>query len=118
MIIGITGTLAAGKSTVAKILVEKGFKHYSVRDFLVQEISRRGVGVTRDNMIEVANELRAKYGPSYVVERLYEQGKLVGGNIIIESIRNVGEVESLKSKENFFSKRKNYATKNISSYLQ
>ena len=102
MIIGITGTLATGKSTVAKILVEKGFKHYSVRDFLVQEITRRGVRVTRDNMVEVANELRAKYGPSYVVERLYEQGKLIGGNIIIESIRNVGEVESLKSKENFF----------------
>ena len=56
MIIGITGTLATGKSTVAKILVEKGFKHYSVRDFLVQEITRRGVGVTRDNMVEVAKQ--------------------------------------------------------------
>jgi dCMP deaminase len=102
MIIGICGTLSSGKSTIAKILVEKGFKHFSVRDFLVQEITRKGIRVTRDNMVEIANELRAKYGPSYVVEKLYEQGKLVGGNIIIESIRNIGEVESLKIKEDFF----------------
>ncbi len=102
MIIGICGTLSAGKSTVAKILVDKGFKHFSVRDFLVQEITKRGVDVTRDNMVEVANELRARYGPSYVVEQLYDMGKAAGGNIIIESIRNVGEVENLKSKNDFF----------------
>lgn len=102
MIIGVCGTLSAGKSTVAKILVERGFKHFSVRDFLVQEITKRGVDVTRDNMVVVANELRERYGPSYVVGKLYEQGKEAGGNIIIESIRNVGEVESLKGKEDFF----------------
>ena len=39
LIIGITGTLGAGKGTVVEYLVEKkGFDHYSVRAFLLKEI--------------------------------------------------------------------------------
>lgn len=52
-------------------------------------------------MVVVANDLRAKYSPSYIVEQLYEQAKLSKKNAIIESLRAVGEVETLKGKENF-----------------
>lgn len=52
-------------------------------------------------MVLVANDLRAKYGPSYIVEQLYEQAKVSGKNSIIESLRAVGEVEALKQKEHF-----------------
>ena len=42
MIIGITGTLGAGKGTIASYLVkEKGFKHFSVREFLNKELQKR-----------------------------------------------------------------------------
>ncbi len=58
MIIGITGTSGAGKGTVVDYLLKKGFKHYSVRDFLTEEILKRGLEPNRDNMIFVANELR------------------------------------------------------------
>ena len=34
IIIGITGTIGAGKGTIVELLIKKGFKHYSVRDFL------------------------------------------------------------------------------------
>jgi len=34
MIIGITGTLGAGKGTIVEILKKKWFGHYSVREFL------------------------------------------------------------------------------------
>lgn len=97
MIIGITGTLGAGKGTVAKYLVEKkGFTHYSVRAFLRGEIEKRDLPLTRDSMVMVANELRATHSPRYIIEALLTQAKERGGNAVIESIRAVGEAEALK----------------------
>ncbi len=101
MIIGVTGTLGAGKGTIVEYLVKKGFKHYSVRDFLVLEITKRGLVVNRDNMVLVANDLRQKFGPSYIVEQLYSQAKVVGQDCVIESLRCPGEVEALKKKKGF-----------------
>jgi dephospho-CoA kinase len=97
MIIGVTGTNGAGKGTVVEYLVQKGFKHYWVRDFLVAEITRRGMQVDRSAMRDVANDLRQKHGPSYVVETLYANATADGGNSAIESIRVLGEVEFLKA---------------------
>jgi len=101
MIIGITGTLGAGKGTIVKYLLKNNFKHYSVRDFLTEEILKRGLEPNRDNMIFVANELRKNFGPSYIVEKLYETAKSVDGNSVIESIRCPGEVTALKNKGDF-----------------
>lgn len=103
IIIGITGTLGAGKGTIVDFLVkEKGFKHFSIREFLVEEIKKRGLEVNRDSMVEVANDLREKYSSSYLAEQLYKQAKESGINCIIESLRAPGEVESLKKQDNFF----------------
>jgi dCMP deaminase len=101
MIIGITGTLGAGKGTVVEFLKERGFVHFSVREFLTEEISRRGLEVNRDNMIGVANDLRAKFGGSYIVEELYKRAAGKDGDVVIESVRCVGEVDALKRKEGF-----------------
>ena len=57
--------------------------------------------VNRDSMVIVANDLRAKHSPSYIVEQLYQQAIDSNKNSIIESLRAVGEVEMLKGKENF-----------------
>ena len=65
--IGITGTLGAGKGTIVDYLVkEKGYVHFSVRDFIVEEIERRGLPINRDSMTMVGNDLRAQYSPSYI----------------------------------------------------
>jgi len=102
LIIGITGTLGAGKGTIVDYLVqEKGFVHFSVRGFITEEINRQGLPVNRDSMVAVANKLRADHSPSYIIDQLYEQALLTGKNCIIESIRTPGEVESLRLKENF-----------------
>ncbi len=98
MILGITGTLGAGKGTVASYLVEqKGYTHYSVREFLREEIQKRDIPLTRDSMVLLANELRSTHSPSYIIEALLEQAKERGGNAVIESIRAVGEAHALKS---------------------
>ena len=101
MIVGITGTLGAGKGTVVNYLAKHEFKHYSVREFLEIEINNRGLVVNRDSMVMIANDLREKYGPSYIVDELYNLAKVNGGNAVIESIRCVGEVESLRRQGDF-----------------
>ena len=101
-IIGITGTIGAGKGTLVEYLIrEKNFAHYSVRGFLIEEITKRNLPVNRDTMVLIANELREKNSPSYIIDCLFEQAKLAEKNAIIESIRSVGEVESLRKKGNF-----------------
>lgn len=98
MIIGVTGTNGAGKGTVVDYLVTKGFAHYSARAFIVSEIERRGLPADRSSMREVANDLRKAHGPSFVIESLYAQAALAGGDAVLESIRALGEAEFLKGK--------------------
>ncbi len=69
IIIGITGTLGAGKGTVVDYLKEKyGFVHFSVREFLRGEVLKRGMEPNRDSFTSVANDLRAHHTPSYIVD--------------------------------------------------
>ncbi|MFU8843189.1 MAG: AAA family ATPase [Bacteroidales bacterium] len=103
LIIGITGTIGAGKGTIVDYLVhEKGFNHFSVRSFLLDEIRHRTLPENRDSMVVVANEMRENNSPSYITDQLYEQALLKGGNAVIESIRTPGEVFSLRHKANFY----------------
>jgi len=101
-IIGITGTLGAGKGTIVEYLQEKyGFAHFSVRGFLTEIINQKNLPLNRDSMVIVANELRANHSPSYIVEQLYEKAKKGGKDAVIESIRTVGEVNALQELDNF-----------------
>jgi dephospho-CoA kinase len=103
IIIGITGTIGAGKGTLVDYLEQKAhFRHFSVRDFLTQEILRRRLPVNRDSMTHIANELRAAHSPSYIIDQLYDQAVKQSDNAVIESIRTPGEVVSLRKKDNFF----------------
>lgn len=100
MIIGVTGTIGAGKGTVVEYLVrERGFIHLSARDFIMGEIRRRGMEVEdRSATRLVANELRAEHGPAYIIEQLYSRAEERGEPALIESIRTIGEAEFLKGK--------------------
>ena len=102
IIIGITGTLGAGKGTIVDYLIEKhNYSHYSVREYITQELINRNIPVDRDSMVVLANSLRSENSPSYIVEQLFEQAQKKGVNCIIESIRTPGEVDALRKKGNF-----------------
>ena len=102
LIIGITGTLGAGKGTIVDYLVrEKKFFHYSVRAFLIKEIEKRKLPVNRDSMVLVANDLRENHTPSYIIDCLYEEAQKYNQNSVIESIRTPGEIVSLRKKGSF-----------------
>jgi hypothetical protein len=59
-IIGITGTLGAGKGTVVEFLTRPpyGYRHYSARSLLNEIIAERGLPPGRDSMRSVANGMR------------------------------------------------------------
>lgn len=103
IIIGITGTLGAGKGTVVAYLTrQKDFVHFSVRAYITRELERRGMPVNRDTLTALANELRAKNSPSFIIEELYTEAYQLRKNCVIESIRTPGEIDALRSKPNFF----------------
>ncbi len=99
LVIGITGTMGAGKGTVVDYLVRtRGFVHYSARAFITNEIAERGLPIDRDSMIAVANELRGIHSPQYVIEELYCKAAAAGTDAIIESVLTVGEAQFLKAR--------------------
>ncbi len=103
LVIGITGTLGAGKGTIVDYLMrEHNFRHFSVRAFLIEEINKRGLKVNRDSMTSVANELRRQHSPSYVTDALFERALKIGQSCVIESIRTPGEIDSLRQKGPFY----------------
>ena len=102
LIIGITGTNASGKGTIVDILKKDfGFKHLSVREYIAKEVKRKNLKVTRETLIETANEIRKEHSPSYIVEQLYKEAEKLQKPVVIESIRTVGEVKALRKKPNF-----------------
>jgi dephospho-CoA kinase len=101
-IIGITGTLGAGKGTIVEYLVEQqAFSHYSVREYLKEILAQKGLEPNRNNLVDLANNLRKNHSPSYLIEKLYEKAIRKQKNCVIESIRTEGEVLCLRKKGNF-----------------
>ncbi len=101
-IIGITGTLGAGKGTVVDYLCNHhGFAHHSVRAYLSQRLQEEGKEINRDTMVELANRLRAAHGPDFMAAELYRLASASGRDSVIESIRTPGEVELLRSLGSF-----------------
>jgi dephospho-CoA kinase len=97
MLIGITGTNGAGKGAVVEYLVSaKGFSRYSARAVIMDEVRARHLSkMDKDTMRDVANELRKEHGAAYVIEQLYAMAE-GEGNIVLESVRTIGEAEFLK----------------------
>ena len=97
MIIGIVGTLGAGKGTVVEYLKQKGFAHYSISEFLDSVLKEKSVPSTRANLSALADEFSQEYeGGVLEVVNLRTQKEGVD-NYILESIHREKEAEYLRS---------------------
>ncbi len=100
MIFGITGNYGAGKRIVAEILQKMNFYHVSFSDLLREELKKRKKVVSRDNLIQIGNELREKYGADVLARKAVE--KLQDGeNFVFTSLRNPAEVRLLQQRPDF-----------------
>lgn len=107
MIIGLTGKNAAGKGEVANYLKTKGFIYYSLSDVIREEATKRNTEHSRDNLINLGNELRTKFGPNYLAKKINEKIEkskkffFEENFFVIDSIRNPFEVKELMKNKDF-----------------
>ena len=106
MILGLTGKNASGKGEAANYLKSKGFVYNSLSDVIREEATKRGLEHSRDNLINLGNELRAKFGPSYLAQKINEKIKQQlkqnkSQNFIVDSIRNPNEAKELMKNKGF-----------------
>lgn len=97
-VFGLVGPIASGKGTVVKILVEKGYKPYSLSDRIREEITARGLEITRQNLNIVSNDLRKNLEANILAKRTVELIEKDNPEfVVIDSIRNPEEVKYLKN---------------------
>jgi len=104
-IIGVVGPLACGKGVVASYLIKKkGFTSFSLSSIVHAELKRRGVvSFTRTTLQDIGDELRKKEGDGALAQRAIAILKKQGvEKVVIEGIRNPGEVAYLKTLPHFY----------------
>lgn len=101
-LIGLTGLNASGKGTAAEYLKQKGFAYYSLSDIVRDHASEKGLDHSRENLILCGNELREKFGPSVLAERVMKKIKKDKPlKAVVDSIRNIYEIEELRKTPGF-----------------
>ena len=102
MIIGLTGKNAAGKGELAEYLKSKGFAYFSLSDALRDEATKQGLDHSRDVLIKLGTEMREKFGNSILAVKINETiAELKNKDIVVDSIRNPGEIEELRKNDGF-----------------
>lgn len=98
VLIGLTGTNAAGKGEIADFLQSRGYAPLSLSDILREELAARDLKADRDNLIRIGNNLREAHGPDILARRVMDK---VRGPSVIDSIRNPREVEFFRRQKGF-----------------
>jgi len=104
LIIGLAGTLNAGKDSLAEYLAEKfGFLHVSTGD-MVREMKRREFGADSPKALLLRNDpyinrLREERGPGFLIDAINEdwareKDKYPGG-VVASGMRAIGEAETI-----------------------
>ena len=102
LVIGISGTLAAGKGVVAEILSKKGCDITTLGAVVRESLNSKNIETTRENQQNEGNNLRKEFGGQVLVERALK--KVLHNNkiLIIDGIRNVAEIDYLRNNSKFF----------------
>jgi dephospho-CoA kinase len=98
LIVCLTGMPGAGKSTVAAFLKEKGFATVTMGDAVREEAKRQGLDPSDANLGKLMLKLRDDLGRGAVAHLVLRKLERDGnsGNVIIDGIRSIPEVEVLK----------------------
>lgn len=102
MIIGITGTMGAGKDEAAKYFMKLGFAYHQCSDIIRKQCMKKGIPLTLENLTDQSNELRKQHGPGIFARIILERIKALDEqNSLVIGIRNPAEIEELKKQGNF-----------------
>ena len=107
MIIGLTGKNASGKGEAANYLKSKGFIYFSLSDIIREEATKRGLEHSRDNLINIGNELRKNFAPNYLAAKInkkildYKKIFPKENFFVVDSIRSPFEAKELMKNGDF-----------------
>lgn len=101
MNIGLAGSMGSGKGESVRLLLNKGFRGIILSDFVKEELTKRGLPLTRMNLMEVGNSLRQQFGNSYLAERAKLLMKDNDQDYVIDGLRHPDEIDSLREVTGF-----------------
>jgi dephospho-CoA kinase len=94
-VIGVTGTNASGKDTVAEYISKKlGIKKFEMSKPLKDFARARGLELTRENLISLGSEVAEREGLDYLAKIVLEGIQDVG---VVAGVRQLPQIEYLKS---------------------
>jgi deoxycytidylate deaminase len=106
VVIGLTGSFGSGCSTVGQILAETGEFHVeSLSAAIKKEAQKRGIEPERRVLQDLGDELRKPQGRRHVLARKAIQAahdNLGTRALVLDGIRNLGEVEWLRQRYSRF----------------
>lgn len=100
MIIGLTGTICAGKGEIVKYLKSKGFEYFVYSDILREEAEKRGIEPTRENLQKLGSSMKIEYGNGVLSRKILE--KIKTNKAVVDGVRTPSEVRELRKAGNFF----------------
>ena len=93
-LIGISGTFASGKDTVAEFLVRDfGYTHVSTGDMVRKVATEKYGSIERPILVKTATELRYAHGAGALVTEALKEPR----PFVITGIRSLGEAKALKA---------------------
>ncbi len=98
IIIGLTGEMASGKSTVAKYLQDKyGAVGYRFSNILRDALSRIHQDNSRENLQTMSTMLRKTYGEDTLAKAMAGDAQNDENDIVVvDGVRRLGDIEHLK----------------------
>ena len=96
MIIGVSGFIGSGKTSVCNLLEKHGFQALVLSDLLRDEAKKQGAGQNRDSLRQIGDDLRAKFGLDVLARRAIKRTREVGGDWVLGSVRLPQEADAIK----------------------
>lgn len=93
----ISGMPGSGKTTVAEMLTDLGFKIVTLGDAIRKEVCRRGLPPTDGNLGLVMREIRSVGGRGAVARLSLEDIKEAGRLCVVDGVRCLEEVDVISS---------------------
>lgn len=97
MIIGLTGSMGAGKGEVVKILEKLGFQYITLSQMVREEARNRGIEEEREKLMEVGNSMRQAEGNGVLGKRALQKIQESEHELwVVDGIRNPAEIDELR----------------------
>ncbi len=100
MRIGVAGLNGAGKGEVVAYFGRRSFYPVSLSDVIRVELGKDGLEPTREHMIARGRQLRERFGPAVLAQRVLRELPL-DRHHVVDSIRHPAEVEALREAGSF-----------------